>query len=175
MVRTRRVGDSTRMRDRTIFYLTFVAALSTGMVSGVFFGFSSFVMKALGRLPPPQGIEVWKSIDVVVVSSTLMPLMFGAGLICIILAVMALVARDRPDAMYLLIGAIVYFVGNIIVTMVANVPLNDAVDALDPATADSARFWADFLVSWTFWNSVRWVTALIAAAAFTAGLLRARG
>ena len=42
------------MIDDARFVLTLVAALGCALVGGVFFAFSSFVMKALGRLPAPQ-------------------------------------------------------------------------------------------------------------------------
>ena len=42
--------------DRLLFVLKLLAALGCGLSAGVLFGFSSFVMSALGRLPPPQGI-----------------------------------------------------------------------------------------------------------------------
>ena len=38
------------------FLLPFLAALGTGIMAGIFFAFSAFMMTALGRLPPPQGI-----------------------------------------------------------------------------------------------------------------------
>jgi uncharacterized membrane protein len=40
------------MLDRTILALTFAAAIGSGVVGGIFYAFSSFVMAALGRLPP---------------------------------------------------------------------------------------------------------------------------
>jgi uncharacterized membrane protein len=162
------------MRDRAIFFLTFAAALSTGMVSGVFFGFSTFVMQALGRLPPPQGIAAFQSIDVVVEQSLLMPLMFGAALVCLILMGMAFMDRARPDTWYLIAGAVLYLVGNIIVTGFFNIPLNKALVAFDASSAEGARFWADFMGPWMFWNHVRTITGCIAAALFMIGLLRAQ-
>jgi uncharacterized membrane protein len=46
------------------FVLTVVAALGCGLNAGVFFAFSSFVMAALRRLPPAQGIAAMQSINV---------------------------------------------------------------------------------------------------------------
>ena len=40
------------MIENSRFVLTLLAALGCGLVAGAFFAFSSFVMKALGRLPP---------------------------------------------------------------------------------------------------------------------------
>jgi uncharacterized membrane protein len=53
------------MRDRVMFVLTFASALSTGMVSGVFFAFSTLIMRALARITPAQGIAAMQSINVV--------------------------------------------------------------------------------------------------------------
>jgi len=41
---------------RWIVLLTFGSALGCGLDAGVFFAFSSFVMKALARLPPAEGM-----------------------------------------------------------------------------------------------------------------------
>jgi len=38
--------------NQLLFALTLFAALGCGLVGGVFFAFSTFVMKALSRLPP---------------------------------------------------------------------------------------------------------------------------
>ena len=39
-----------------LYPLTLIAAIGCGLVAGVFFAFSSFVMKALARLQPAQGV-----------------------------------------------------------------------------------------------------------------------
>jgi len=49
--------------DRLLFGLTLVSALGCGLTAGVFFAFSSFVMKALGRIQPAQGIAAMQSIN----------------------------------------------------------------------------------------------------------------
>ncbi len=43
------------MFDDLLFALTFVAAIGCGLVAGIFFAFSTFVMKALARIPPGDG------------------------------------------------------------------------------------------------------------------------
>ncbi len=47
--------------------------------------------------------------------------------------------------------------------MVCNVPRNNALAAVDPASAEGARLWAGYLTGWTAWNHVRTVAALAAA------------
>ena len=65
--------------------LTFATALGCGLVAGVFFTFSTFVMPALGRLPAPQGIAAMQSINVAAITPSFMAALFGTGLACAIL------------------------------------------------------------------------------------------
>jgi uncharacterized membrane protein len=51
------------MLDGLLFVLTLFAALGCGLVAGVFFAFSTFVMKALARLPAEQGIAAMQAIN----------------------------------------------------------------------------------------------------------------
>src|SRR5215831_19362148 len=54
--------------NNPIYLLTLVAALGSGLVAGIFFAFSNFVMKALARVPPAQGVAAMQSINVVVLN-----------------------------------------------------------------------------------------------------------
>jgi uncharacterized membrane protein len=47
-----------------------------------------------------------------------------------------------------------------------NIPRNDALAAADPASADGATLWSEYLTAWTAWNHVRTVAAVAATAAF---------
>ena len=160
------------MIDDSLFALTFVSALGCGLIAGVFFAFSAFVMKALARLPPAQGIAAMQSINVVVINPLFMVALFGTALACVALAVSSFFRWNEPSAVYLLVGSLLYLVGTIAVTMVFNVPRNDALAAADPDSADGARLWAGYVTSWTAWNSVRTAAALAAAALLTFALLR---
>ena len=55
-------------------------------------------------------------------------------------------------------------------TIVFNVPRNDRLAVANPDSAEGARLWTDYLRSWTAWNHVRAVSALMAAALFTLAL-----
>jgi len=163
------------MRDGWLAGLAMGCALGCGLNAGVFFAFSSFVMRALARLPPPQGIAAMNSINLLAVTPVFMTALFGTGAACLVLAISALVASPGPGAGYLLIGAAVYLVGTILVTIVFNVPRNNALAAVNPAGADGARAWTEFVAGWTAWNHVRTAAALAAAALLTIGLCRPIG
>ncbi|TPL78661.1 DUF1772 domain-containing protein [Mesorhizobium sp. B2-3-13] len=146
--------------------LTFIAALGAGVVGGVFFAFSNFVMPAFARLPAAGGIAAMNSINVTVITPMFMTALFGTGLVCIVLIAGALIGWNQPGSFWLLAGALIYLVGNPIVTMVFNVPLNDALAAVDPASSNGAAVWTSFLRNWVMWNHVRTVTAIVAMASF---------
>jgi uncharacterized membrane protein len=154
------------MSDRAIYVLNFLALLGTGLVAGVFLTFSSFVMTALGRLPPANGISAMQTINITVINPLFMIVLFGSAILCIVLAYVAFRAGLTPHNITLLIGAALYVIGAILVTMIFNVPLNDALAAVDPANAESAKLWNDYLRSWTFWNHVRGLVSFAACAAF---------
>ena len=58
--------------DGFLFVLTLLAILGCGMIAGVFFAFSAFVMKALARLPAEQGIAAMQAINVAAVTFAFM-------------------------------------------------------------------------------------------------------
>jgi uncharacterized membrane protein len=140
-----------------------VTALGSVIMGGVFFAFSSFVMGALGRLPPAQGIAAMQSMNIVVINPAFMTVFLGTGAASVAVAVTALSLPD-PARAYLLGGALAYLAGVIGVTMAFNVPLNNAVDAADPASGEAARFWSHYSRQWTAWNHVRTIAGIAAGA-----------
>src|SRR5258707_14664124 len=57
--------------------LTFVAAVRCGLAAGIFYAFSSLVMRALARIPSPAGIAAMQSINVSVVNPWFITAFFG--------------------------------------------------------------------------------------------------
>lgn len=158
------------MADRLIFPLTFLAALGSGLVAGVFFAFSSFVMGALGRLAPPQGISAMQSINIVVVNPVFFSVFFGTAFLCCILAVASCAKWTELAFACVLAGSLIYLAGSIGVTLACNVPLNDALAAVKPDSADGAALWTQYLTRWTSWNHIRGAASLVSSACFIAAL-----
>ena len=129
-------------------------------------------MKALARVPPAHGIAAMQSINVTVLNGWFFAVFFGTAVCCLALAITSFIRWEKPGAGYLLIGSLLCLIGTILVTIACNVPLNDALAALDPSSADAGRVWANYLKSWTAWNHVRTIAALVAALSFTIALCR---
>lgn len=152
--------------------LTIIAAVGAGVSAGVFFTFSTFVMKALGRLPAAQAISAMNAINKAAPTPLFMLALFGTAAVCITLAVVALTHLDQRWAVYLLIGSALYLV-SVVLTIAYHVPRNDALALVDPRSPGAAHAWAKYLQHWTAWNHVRTVTALAGTAVFIL-TLRAR-
>jgi uncharacterized membrane protein len=137
----------------------------------VFFAFSTFVMRALGRLPPHEGIAAMQSINIVVINPWFMTAFLGTVVTSLALAVLSVMNWSQAGSRYLLVGCLLYIVGTFLVTMVFNVPLNNAIAAVEPASAEGATVWSSYLTNWTLWNTVRTVASALALIAFILGLV----
>ncbi len=63
--------------------LTFVAALGSALMAGMFFVFSSFMMEALERTPATQRIATMQSINVAVLNRSFLGTFFGTAIVCV--------------------------------------------------------------------------------------------
>ena len=164
------------MTDALLLALQIAAALGCGLMAGVFFAFSAFVMNALARLEPVAGIAAMQSINRAVLNPLFMAGFFGTGAICVLVMLASLWRWREPGASFLLAGGAIYLVGGILVTIAFNVPLNEALAAIAPADRASATRWTRYLARWTSWNHIRTVACLVAAALLTVAVyLQARG
>ncbi len=148
------------------------ALLGSALIGGVFFAFSSFVMKALARVPSADGIAAMQSINVVVINPSFLGAFMGTAVLSLGVVGLAVFRWNHPSAMFLLGGAVCYVAGTFLVTVFGNVPLNDrlaAVSATGPAARD---VWHRYLDRWTMWNHVRTVAATAAALLYTVGLMQ---
>ncbi|MFK7891109.1 MAG: DUF1772 domain-containing protein [Granulosicoccus sp.] len=152
--------------------LTLVAAIGSALVGGIFYAFSSFVMKALARVPAAEGIAAMQSINVVVLNRSFLGLFMGTAALSIVVAIIAISAWGTPAAPYWLAGAVAYLLGTFAVTAFGNVPLNNqlaAASAVDPTTVE---LWSHYLDRWTQLNTLRTLAATSAALMFVIGLMR---
>jgi uncharacterized membrane protein len=150
--------------------LTLVAALGCGLSAGGLFAFSSFVMRALARIPAPRGIAAMKSINVEAVTPVFMTALFGTALLCVAVAGWALADWHGSYSPYLVAGGVLYVIGVPGVTMAFNVPRNNALARMDPEAAEADAYWRHYVSEWTAWNHVRVIAGIAAAATLTFGL-----
>ncbi|MDZ5448245.1 DUF1772 domain-containing protein [Labrys sp. ZIDIC5] len=159
------------MLERSLYVATFLAAIGSGLVAGIFFAFSNFVMPALGRVAPTSGIAAMQAINVTVINPGFMLAFMGTAVLCLALALGSWLWLGEWSGKLLLLASLVYLIACIGVTMGLNVPLNDALAVLQPETAQAGQLWQRYLVDWTFWNHVRTAASALAMVLFTLVLI----
>jgi uncharacterized membrane protein len=158
------------MIDGPYFVLTVLGVLGCGLVAGVFCGFSTFVMRGLAELPPAQGVAAMNAINVAAVRPPFMLVFVGSAGLCAVLAVVTFVLLPDEGTVELLLGSALYLFGTFGVTVVANVPRNDALLKLAPGTPEAAVYWRSYVREWTRWNHIRAVASAAAAVSYTLAL-----
>ncbi|MBR1278948.1 DUF1772 domain-containing protein [Bradyrhizobium sp. AUGA SZCCT0283] len=160
------------MLQMLIVGLLWFSAIGCGLLAGLYFAFSAFIMTALGRIGQAAGIAAMNAINVAIVQSLFMPVFLATTAASAALAVTALLRWGEPGAMAMAMaaGGALYVFGMFVVTMIFNVPLNNALAAADPASHEAASLWARYLTDWTLWNHVRTVSSTAACALFIAAI-----
>lgn len=152
--------------------LLWFSIVACGLIAGLYFAFSAFIMQALGSIDRAAGIAAMNAINRVILRSPFVPLFFGSSIASLLLAAIAIFNWGMPGSAALLSGGMVYFFGQFVVTMFCNVPLNSKLTATDPADVTQAATWQDYLTRWTRWNHVRTIASTAALILFVIAIGR---
>ena len=141
------------------------AAFTTALIAGLFYAYSCSVNGGLGRLPDAGYMAAMQGIN----REILNPLFFMSFMGTVILLPLATwLQYGHPVSLrfYLLLAAtLVYVVGTFGVTMVGNVPLNNALDAFNIQAASAEEISqqrALFEKPWNKLHSIRTIANAIA-------------
>lgn len=147
------------------------AAIGSGLVAGIFFAFSTFIMTAFSRIAGEQGIAAMNSINVTIVRSPFMALFVPTAILCVVIAILAILNWRGGTSVLMLAGAAFYLLASFVSTIVFNVPMNDALAKVSGNGPDATQLWATYLKDWTWWNHVRTIASLLASVAFVRALM----
>ncbi len=164
------------MKYQFFLTLSFAATLGCGIMTGVFFAFSTAVMSGLARLEPVQGLSAMQSMNRTILNPLFLLLFMGTAVSCVIVFIMVLGKWSSPSGLLFLAGCAFYLIGSLLVTMIINVPLNNSLIPLEPGSAEGTSQWLRYLSTWTTWNHIRGIAALAATLVLMVALyLEARG
>lgn len=141
-------------------------SIGSGVVGGIFFAFSNFIMQALARLPDSAGAAAMRQINETVLNPLFFAVFLGTGAGALVAGVLALRSWGDRGTGVALAGAAAYLIGSVGVTVAFNVPLNERLAKAEPGGVERSRVWTHYLRLWTRWNHVRTVGSLVAAALF---------
>jgi uncharacterized membrane protein len=158
--------------DTLVDALMFAGAMGCGVVGGVFFAFSTFVMRGLARAGRQAGMASMQAINVTVINPWFMTPFLGTALACVVLITAGLTGSSAAQSLYVLSGSCLYLCGSILVTFARNVPLNNLLAATQATSANARTTWNEYVLRWTRWNTVRVLSSLGASSMFIAALVR---
>ncbi|WP_431238487.1 DUF1772 domain-containing protein [Mycolicibacterium aichiense] len=150
------------MPNSPVVVLATVAAIAAAAVGGVFYAFSTFVMRGLDQTGPDDAATAMRGINAEAgANAPFLTLFVGSALVAVLVGLAALMQWRLPGSGWLIAGAVLALVP-FIVTVVVNVPLNDRLAA--------SLTWQDYYRTWTTWNHVRTVGALAGSALILIGV-----
>jgi uncharacterized membrane protein len=133
------------------------ATMMTGLVAGVFGLYAHAIMPGLHRTDDRTFVGAFQAIDRAIINPWFMSCFFGA-LVLIGLATALHLGPGGRGALPWIVAALVLYLATVVITLVVNVPLNDAIKAAgDPdRIADLAEVRRNFNeAGWRAWNLVR--------------------
>lgn len=136
-------------------YFSLFLALWSAIVGGNFSAFSEFVMPALKRTEPAGGIEAMQHIN-----RDVMKTQFVAGILSIavfssIFALYSLFVFEGAALVTLILAPLVYLPSVFLVTMLGNVPMNNALARVDHGSLDARIYWEKYTRNWALFNHAR--------------------
>ena len=140
-------------------------ALGAGLMAGMFFAFSSFVMRALDAIDAAPRVQAMQQINQKILNPLFVVIFAGTALVSVYLVIVGVddsTAADRSARL----GAVLYLLGVIVVTMTQNVPLNNRLDHVDADGDDAASMWDWYRGRWMRWNHLRMLASAGATVCF---------
>lgn len=135
--------------------LAITAAIGAGLSAGVYLAFSTLVMSGIRKLSPSQAISTMNGINKAAPANPLLMLvLFGTGVVCVLLMISGFRNRDDPAAVWLIAGAALFLIG-MLITIMYHVPHNDQLMNVDANAAGASATWTHFYQPWMAWNHAR--------------------
>jgi len=152
-------------------YLVSGAAIASAVVGGVFYAFSSFVMAALRRLNPEEGMTAMQAINITAVQPGLMVPFFGTTLMHIAVAITAIMNWEDGVSYWLLVGSLSFIIATFALTAIYHVPRNNTLADTHVGDSNALHVWQRYLVEWTRGNHLRAAASMVAATALTIAIV----
>lgn len=151
------------MSKNTILLIT---TLLTALSSGLFYAYACSVNPGLHRLSDSNYLSAMQSINRAILNPAFFIVFLGPVLLLPLTSWLYYNTGNPATFRYLLLATGLYLVGVFGVTMLFNVPLNNALDVFDISKASPQEMVAQraaFEGPWGNWHLVRTIAAVLAA------------
>ena len=143
--------------------LTIAAALGAGLTGGVYLAFSFLVLPAFRTLPAAPAVSAMQRINVSAVRAPFMTVFFGGAAASVAVIVLQLTS-EASSGPTRIVGAVLALAA-VVITVVRNVPLNNALVSVDANSPGLTAAWQSFDRSWSRANYARAAVSVAAAVA----------
>ncbi|SFR40040.1 DUF1772 domain-containing protein [Litoreibacter janthinus] len=152
---------------RTSLFLCLVPLVLFGAIGGFFYAYSVSVMQGLNNLSDSAAIQAMQELNRGTRNAVFLVTFLFTPIVSVLCAAVLYWKGDRATGVLLLAASAVYFLGSFLPTVNINVPLNHEIEALNAtmlSSSEAASVWAEYSATWTYWNTIRAVMALIGLA-----------
>ena len=143
----------------------FTQGLLILFISGILYGFSDFIMRALNRLPSRLATDAMNAINISVYRSFFIVLFMLLPITSVILAITSVLMNGWSESAFVLSAGVVYIIGMFAVTGRGNVPLNELLKS-KAFNKNDEDIWNKYYVRWTRLNTLRCVLGVISSLLF---------
>ena len=152
----------------------FSGLILCGAIFGFFYAWVCSTMWGLDSADPKLAIAAMQAMNASVRNAVFAPAFFGTPFVLLLTAVLAFRAGRRGAVWPFAAAGVLYFLGGMLLTMLVNVPMNEALALVeipaDPGAA--ARIWEDYSPRWQVWNQTRTLVSGVALCLTGVGLMR---
>ena len=154
--------------------LAALALLHSGAMFGFFYAWVCSTMWGLDAADPNVAISSMQAMNASVRNPVFALGYFGTPLVLATVALATWKGEERPAAILVGSGSLLYILGVMIPTSMVNVPLNEALAAVEAPLAGprAEQVWLSYSVPWQFWNTIRAVAAGAALLLVAVGIQR---
>lgn len=149
-----------------LYSFALLSLMLSGAIFGFFYAWICSTMWGLDAAEPAVAIKAMQAMNASVRNAVFAPAFFGTPVALFATAVLAFAAPARMAALAFGAAGLVYLCGGVVLTLVVNVPMNEALAAINvPAEAATAqRIWRDYSAPWQAWNTTRAIASGVALA-----------
>ena len=144
-----------------------VLIVITGLMAGIYFSFSVFIMKSFSMLPGVVAATAMNKINDVIVNTAFLPVFVSSTLWFFGLIIWSIADWQGLKSQLVIAAAVIYIVGMFSVTAFGNVPLNNALRSSANDEMSLVTNWRKYLKLWTRLNHIRTLSCIAACTLLT--------
>jgi len=154
-----------------------LSLLLCAAIFGFFYAWVCSTMWGLDAADPRIAMAAMQAMNGSVRNAVFAPAFFGTPLVLAVTAWLLWAHNHKASAKLFALSAAVYLCFGLILTMIVNVPMNEALALVTvPQDIDAARtIWQDYSKPWQVWNQIRTIASGLAFLLAVIGTLKLSG